>query len=202
MRASVIAAAFFAACAQAIKVTTPTKNQEVDLSAGFKVTWDVVSSDPDSAHLYLVNMAGGHTPYSKDLGEVDLKKGSFVVTLDDVTPQEGYQFNIQSVNEDNMGILAQSQQFEVIKPKKTTTTSSSSSTESSASSTITVVSSSSVPADASGSTTLSTTTTGTAGTKASSTASSSTSQAAAPTGGAVQGGSLLALAVGLVAIIA
>ncbi|KAK4215525.1 hypothetical protein QBC37DRAFT_124025 [Rhypophila decipiens] len=209
MRSSVIAAAFLAACAQAIKVTSPTKDQVVDLSAGFKVTFDTVSTDPTSAHLFLVNMAGGGTPFSKDLGEVDLTK-PFVVTEEDVPAQKGYQFNVQSVETHNSGILAQSQQFEVKpaekKPVKSTTVTTDSTTASAATG-VTVVSSATgtASADVSGSSTLATVTGSgsAASSKPTATSTSSVSEAAAPTGKAVAGGSVLALAVaGLVAVMA
>lgn len=212
MRSSVIAAAFLAACAQAIKVTSPAKDQVVDLSAGVKVTFDLVSSDPTSAHLFLVNMAGGGEPFSKDLGEIDLTK-PFVVTEEDVPAQKGYQFNVQSVSKDNTGILAQSQQFEVKEGSKQSVKSTASSED--ASSTITTKASSAASsasstastytdADVTGTSTLATVTSTRASASSKPTGSStSVSVAAAPTGKAVAGGSIVALAVaGLVAVVA
>lgn len=209
MRASVIAAAFLAACAQAVQVTSPAKGQVIDLSLGFKVTFETVSTDPTSAHLFLVNMAGGSTPYSQDLGEIDLTKGSYFVTVDDVPPQKGYQFNIQSVEEYNTGILAQSQQFEVKAGSKSPKPSSyeetsASATASASVSSITVVSSSAYPtatsdAVASGTSTLATV----ISTSAPAASSTSVVEAGAPAGKVVAGGSLLALAVaGLIAVVA
>lgn len=99
--------------ASAIKLTSPTKDQTIDLSQPFTVTWETVASDPASAHLFLVNMASGNTPYSKDLGEIDLSKGSATVSVTDVPEDKGFQFNMQSVQKENMGILAQSEQFVV-----------------------------------------------------------------------------------------
>lgn len=114
MRTSILAAALLAACAQAVQITGVAKDQKIDLASGYTVTWSTVNSDPSTAHLFLVNMAGGHTPFSKDLGEVDLKKGSFSVK-ESVAADTGYQFNLQSVDPLNTGILAQSQQFQVVK---------------------------------------------------------------------------------------
>lgn len=114
MLTSVFVTALLAACAQAVQITGVAKDQKIDLASGFTVTWSTVNSDPSTAHLFLVNMAGGHTPYSKDLGEVDLKKGSFNVK-ESVAADTGYQFNLQSVDPLNTGILAQSQQFQVVK---------------------------------------------------------------------------------------
>jgi len=119
----------FAISAWAIEITSPTKNSEVDLSAGVTVTWSTVSTDPKSAHLFLVNMAGGHTPFTKDLGEVDLSRGSITVKGLDAPSDESYQFNFQSIDSHNTGILAQSAQFEVKKADKPAeTTKSTSST--------------------------------------------------------------------------
>ncbi|KAK1827002.1 hypothetical protein QBC39DRAFT_393986 [Podospora conica] len=114
MRSSIFAAALLAACAQAVQITGITKDQKIDLASGYTVTWSTVNSDPSTAHLFLVNMAGGGTPFSKDLGEIDLKKGSITVK-EPVAAESGYQFNIQSVDPLNTGILAQSQQFQVVK---------------------------------------------------------------------------------------
>ncbi len=197
MRASVIAAALLAACAQAIQITAPTKNQTIDLAEGFEVKWDTVSSDPTSAHLFIVNMAGGGEPFSKDLGEVDLTKGGIKVTDDSVPNGEGYQFNLQSVTAHNTGILAQSQQFKVkSSPKKSTTTTKSASASATASAS---ASASDASASESSATTLvpsASKTAATTGTKSSTTA--------VPTGAAssVKGGSLLALAMGVLAVVA
>ncbi|KAK3334103.1 hypothetical protein B0T19DRAFT_146214 [Cercophora scortea] len=215
MRFSIIAASLFAACVSAIQVNTPTKNQVVDLSApGFKVTWSTVSSDPTKAHLFLVNQAGGHTPYSKDLGEVDLSSGSVTVIEANVPADTGYQFNLQSVDPLNTGILAQSQQFE-IKASDDKSSSSSTASSSTTSSATTSATGSAQTLDGSSTTvgsssTASTFTTtksaatgsATGGSNATKTSSSagSTSTAAAPTGKAASG-SLLALAIGLVAIV-
>lgn len=98
---------------QAIKITSPSKNDELDVSKGVTVEWSTVSTDPTTAHLVLVNAASGHTPYTKDLGEVKLSTGSITVTVKDVPADEGYQFNFESVDKLNTGILAQSEQFEV-----------------------------------------------------------------------------------------
>ncbi|KAK4171254.1 hypothetical protein QBC36DRAFT_350477 [Triangularia setosa] len=98
--------------AAAIQITSPSKNDVVDLAAGVQVKWSTVNTDPSTAHLFLVNMASGHTPYSKDLGEVDLSTGSLLVSEKDVPEDGAFQFNFQSLKQNNMGILAQSEQFE------------------------------------------------------------------------------------------
>lgn len=214
MRTSVIATAFLAACAQAIKITSPPKGQTLDLSEGFKVTWDTVSSDPTSARIFIVNMAGGNTPFSKDLGEVDLTKGSFVVTEDDIPALDSYQFNIQSIAKENTGILAQSEQFEVKAAEKKASKSSSASeyaatSSPSKSSTNAVSSSADATASADSSSTATAASTfatvsGTAtATKKSDANASSTSVVDSAAPNVMANGSLLALAVaGLVAVMA
>jgi cobalamin biosynthesis Mg chelatase CobN len=213
------AAALLAACAHAIQITAPTKDQVVDLSEGFQVSWSTVSSDPTSAHLFLVNMASGHTPYSKDLGEVDLTKGGIKVTQTGVPADTGYQFNVQSVSTQNTGILAQSEQFEVkesSKPSDASDSSSNSSSSASASAstatetTATAASSSgsgsgSAASETSTATTMSTATssTGTAtATKSTSTANASSTPTSAAAANTFRGSLLAAAAVGLVAVLA
>ncbi len=211
-----IAAALLALAAplQAIKITSPAKNDVVDPAAGVTVKWSTVSTDPSRAQLLLVNMASGHTPYSKDLGEIDLSKGSITITQKDVPDDEAYQFNFESVDENNTGILAQSEQFEVkagdesdddkTSSASKTATKTAESTATSAATNSTTASStastlSTVSTSATGSATGSTT--GSATSSATGTASSSLSTgAAAPTGLAVQG--VLALAVGVAVVLA
>lgn len=207
MRAQFAALVALAAPLHAITITSPSKNDVVDLSAGVTVKWSTVSTDPTSAHLVLVNMASGNTPYEKDLGEVDLSKGSLVVTEKDVPADEGYQFNFESVATQNTGILAQSEQFEV-KASSGDDDDDESSSSSATSATVTKTVSTTVSVTASTSTGVTATTLSTASSAATESASrtaaatSSSSGAAAPTGMAVQGGSLLALVAGVAAVLA
>ncbi|KAK4463889.1 hypothetical protein QBC42DRAFT_147852, partial [Cladorrhinum samala] len=97
----------------AIQITSPSKHDKVSAATGFEVKWTTVSTDPTTAHLFLVNMAGGHTPYSKDLGEVDLSTGSTVVNEKDIPDDNTWQVNFQSIETHNTGILAQSEQFTI-----------------------------------------------------------------------------------------
>lgn len=216
MRAYFAALLALAAPLHAITITSPSKNDVVDLSAGVTLKWSTVSTDPTSAHLVLVNMAAGHTPYSKDLGEIDLSKGSLVVTEKDVPNDSGYQFNFESVSTQNTGILAQSEQFEVKASGDDDESSSSSSatgTETKTSETTskaTTASSTGATAAVTGTaTTLSTVSSATTGSATQGTesatrtgaASSTSTGAAAPTGMAVQGGSLIALVAGVAAML-
>ncbi|KAH7629292.1 hypothetical protein B0T09DRAFT_358270 [Sordaria sp. MPI-SDFR-AT-0083] len=210
--------ALFATSALAIQITHPKKNDVVDVKSGVEVSWTTVNTDPKSAHLVLVNMASGHTPYSKDLGEVDLTKGSIIISESDVPNDSAFQFNFQSVESQSTGILAQSEQFEVknseddkketTKGAATKTTSAAtlvtasesvSATASASESDSEESSSASAVSSVSGASTLATVTG-----SSTATASGSASATAAPTGaaGKLQSGSFLALAVGLVAVLA
>ncbi|KAK3358463.1 Ser-Thr-rich glycosyl-phosphatidyl-inositol-anchored membrane family-domain-containing protein [Lasiosphaeria ovina] len=199
MRSAFISAAALFACVQAIRITSPTKDDTIDPSKGVTVKWSTVSTDPKTAHLVLVNQAGGHTPYSKDLGEVDLTKGSVTVTVANVPNDSAYQFNIESVTELNTGILAQSAQFDV-----EAGASSSSATTSSSSSSSAVVASSTASTLQSVVTPPPTVTAGGGGnsTQTAKTSSTSTASTAGAVAAQVQSGSLLAFAVGLAAFMA
>ncbi|KAK1774192.1 hypothetical protein QBC45DRAFT_437013 [Copromyces sp. CBS 386.78] len=204
--------ALFATSALAIQVTHPKKNDVVDVKSGVEVSWTTVNTDPKSAHLVLVNMASGHTPYSKDLGEVDLTKGSIIIAESDVPNDSAFQFNFQSVDSQSTGILAQSEQFEVKNSEKEPTTTKGAKTTSAPATLVTASESASATASASdeetssaavssvsGASTLATVTGSATGT-----ASGTASATAVPTGaaGKLQSGSFLALAVGLVAVLA
>jgi hypothetical protein len=215
MRSSIL---FFASAVAAIQITYPTKNSVVNLDSGVEVKWTTVGTDPSSAHLFLVNMASGHTPYSKDLGQIDLSTGSVRISEKGVPADGAYQFNFQSVQQNNMGILAQSEQFTVEdsaagKDDKTslvTDTTTKKTATSTAANTATSVT-------ASATTTLSTVTGSAAAASAgsgetSSTGTASGSAASASTTGAraqesssavsMKQGSMLALVAGVVAAIA
>ncbi|KAH6627394.1 Ser-Thr-rich glycosyl-phosphatidyl-inositol-anchored membrane family-domain-containing protein [Chaetomium tenue] len=228
MRAQFATLLALAAPLYAIKITSPSKNDVVDPSKGVTVKWSTVNTDPSKAHLVLVNMASGHIPFSKDLGEVDLSTGSFKVSEKDVPSDEGFQFNFESTETQNTGILAQSEQFEV---KSSASDSDDDEEKSSSSASASASASTSATASASSSSVTLTTTirtltqtftstgsdttvtgttvttstgtpTGNSGTQTESATSSTSEGAAAPTGMVVQGGSLLALVAGVAAVLA
>jgi hypothetical protein len=222
MRAQFVTLLALAAPLYAIKITSPAKNDVVDPSKGVTVKWSSVNTDPSKAHLVLVNMASGHTPFSKDLGEIDLSAGSFKVSEKDVPSDEGYQFNFESTETQNTGILAQSEQFEVKssasdsddddeKSSSAASSATSASTSASASSTALTTATftrtfTSTGSDTTVTATTLTTSTGTSagntGTQTETATSSTSDGAAAPTGMVVQGGSLLALVAGVAAVLA
>ncbi|KAK0736415.1 hypothetical protein B0T21DRAFT_366897 [Apiosordaria backusii] len=216
MRSSTISVLLGAASmATAIQITSPSKNDVVDLSSGVQVKWTTVNTDPSTAHLFLVNMASGHTPYSKDLGEVDLSKGSLLVSEDDAPEGGALQFNFQSVKQNNMGILAQSEQFENKKEddkdddelvidsttKAATSTGGAKTTMTTATTAATAATTTGADADendADEADETSTTTTGTA----SGAATSSTGTPESAAAGLAVKGSMLALVAGVLAVVA
>ncbi|KAK4651035.1 hypothetical protein QC762_700470 [Podospora pseudocomata] len=215
MRSSTISVLLGAASmVAAIQITSPSKNDVVDLSAGVKVEWSTVNTDPDSAHLFLVNMASGHTPYNKDLGEVDLSTGSIVITEKDVPEDGAFQFNFQSVKQNNMGILAQSEQFENKKEEgkdKDETTTKATTTTGGAKTTLTTATTAATAATTTGAdsedtddeeTETSSTSTGTStGTAAAASGTSSETPESGAAGLAVKG-TMLALVAGVLAVVA
>ncbi|KAK4098921.1 hypothetical protein N658DRAFT_509176 [Parathielavia hyrcaniae] len=216
MHAQFLALLALAAPLYAISITSPSKNDVVDPAAGVTVEWTTVSSDPDTAHLFLVNMAAGNTPFSKDLGEVDLSAGSETVTVSGVPDGEGYQFNFQSVTTQNTGILAQSEQFEVEASADDESSSSRSSSSASATASTSETASASSTESAFATTTETATTLSTVSSSATDSAAtgaetatttdaaetSTSTGGAAPTGMAVQAGSLFALVAGVAAVLA
>lgn len=217
MRTQVAVLLALAAPLYAVEITSPSKNDVVDPSKGVTVKWSTVSTDPARAHLVLVNMAAGHTPFTKDLGEIDLSTGSLTISQKDVPSDAGYQFNFESTAAQNTGILAQSEQFEVKSSSsshtddyQSTSAAASSSSASAGTTAVRSMTSSLTSADSvttitGASRTLATSTTDAAaatGSETESAASSSSTAAAAATGMASQSGSLLALVIGVAAVLA
>ncbi|GIC86052.1 GPI anchored serine-threonine rich family protein [Aspergillus udagawae] len=169
--------------AAALSITSPQKDQDVDLSEKTKVEWSSVSSDPSSFDIYLVKM-NSYPPINKLVAEnVKTSDGSYTIDGLSADSGSGYQVNFVSKDPKNTGILAQSQQFKVESSGSSTTSDSASSTtatESSStashSSTGTVSTTASTSGTASAST-LSTTASGTASKTTSPTASHASSSA-------------------------
>lgn len=207
----------------AIKITSPTKNTVIDPSKGITIEWSTVNTDPSSAHLLLVNMVGGHTPFTKDLGEIDLSAGHITVAVTDVPADSGYQFNFVSVEDQNTGILAQSAQFRVKASSDSSSSASSSGGVKTSAATQSVTHSghsghatgtatdvTTLTGTATTGTALSTSATGTGtggadATKTTGTAgasSSSTGGAAVPTGMVARAGGMAALVAGVAVVLA
>ncbi|GFF42653.1 UPF0619 GPI-anchored membrane protein AFUA_3G00880 [Aspergillus udagawae] len=169
--------------AAALSITSPQKDQDVDLSEKTKVEWSSVSSDPSSFDIYLVKM-NSYPPINKLVAEnVKTSDGSYTIDGLSADSGSGYQVNFVSKDPKNTGILAQSQQFKVESSGSSTTSDSASSTtatESSStashSSTGAVSTTASTSGTASAST-LSTTASGTASKTTSPTASHASSSA-------------------------
>lgn len=61
----------------ALTVTSPSKNDDVNLSKSPKVEWDSVSSDPSSFSIYLVNMNGYPNVHKLVAEDVKASDGSY-----------------------------------------------------------------------------------------------------------------------------
>ncbi|KAK9561838.1 hypothetical protein V6Z79_004690 [Aspergillus fumigatus] len=171
MRFALTLTAFVGSVA-ALSITSPKKDQDVDLSEKTTVEWSSVSSDPSSFDIYLVKM-NSYPPVNKLVAEnVKTTEGSY--TIDGVSADNGsgYQINFVSRDPQNTGILAQSQQFKVESSGSSTTSDSTSSASATGSVSTSSSSTGTVSSTASASTTAS----------ASATASSTLSKSASGTG--------------------
>ncbi|KAF7178091.1 hypothetical protein CNMCM7691_006749 [Aspergillus felis] len=168
--------------AAALSITSPQKDQDVNLSEKTKVQWSSVSSDPSSFDIYLVKM-NSYPPVNKLVAEnVKTSDGSYTIDGVSVDSGSGYQVNFVSKDPQNSGILAQSQQFKVESSGSSTTSGSASSTTATESSTASHSSTGTVSTSATASTTASTSGTATASTlstSASGTASKTTASSTA-----------------------
>ncbi|RHZ66737.1 GPI anchored serine-threonine rich family protein [Aspergillus thermomutatus] len=114
--------------AAALSITSPKKDQDVDLSEKTTVEWSSVSSDPSSFDIYLVKM-NSYPPVNKLVAEnVKTSDGSYTIDGLSVDSGSGYQVNFVSKDPQNTGILAQSQQFTVESSGSSTSSSSASTT--------------------------------------------------------------------------
>ncbi|GIK05450.1 hypothetical protein Aspvir_009560 [Aspergillus viridinutans] len=173
--------------AAALSITSPKKDQDVDLSEKTTVEWSSVSSDPSTFDIYLVKM-NSYPPVNKLIAEnVKTSDGSYTIDGLSTDSGSGYQVNFVSKDPQNSGILAQSQQFKVESSGSSTTSDSASSNTATGSSstashsstgTVSTIASASGTASAS---TMSTSASGTASKTASSTASHNASSTASGT---------------------
>ncbi|KAJ5794271.1 Cell wall beta-glucan synthesis [Penicillium paradoxum] len=134
----------------ALRVTEPAKDDGIDVTGSLTVKWSSVNTDPSTVDIFLVNNFIYPNFEQKIASDIDTSKGSFTATdLKGVAHGLGFQINLMSTSAQNTGILAQSQQFDVIEPAKSSSEASTtgistlvSSTVSSTSSTGTSVTSS------------------------------------------------------------
>lgn len=231
MRFAALALLASFAAVQAVKFTSQASpGTTIDVSKGdIQVTWtDASTTQLTTAHLLLVNQAGGHTPFSYDFGEVQLASGSYTISKVDLPAGDDYQFELLATAPLNSGILALTQQFSITGSASGATltltagssgsaTSGPSSTSTSSATTtstsvVTVTSLTSLTSSTGSSSStislpsgfLSTTTTSTSTSTSSSTSSSGPAQATSNDGArqGVAAGSVLALVLGAVAALA
>ncbi|KAH1587043.1 hypothetical protein KXX44_000315 [Aspergillus fumigatus] len=186
MRFALTLTAFVGSVA-ALSITSPKKDQDVDLSEKTTVEWSSVSSDPSSFDIYLVKM-NSYPPVNKLVAEnVKTSEGSY--TIDGVSADNGsgYQINFVSRDPQNTGILAQSQQFKVESSGSSTTSDSTSSASATGSASTSSSSTGTVSSTASASTTASAS--ATASSTLSKSASGTASKTASATGSETSGAS-------------
>ncbi|KAL3421801.1 UPF0619 GPI-anchored membrane protein [Phlyctema vagabunda] len=109
---SILSVAAFAALAQAITITSPSRNGEWDSDDTNTITWTSVSTDPTTIDIYLVHQAS--QPQTRDLlfSDVAVSQGSVDVTGLQLPTGEAYQINFVKPDSPEQ-IYAQSEQFEV-----------------------------------------------------------------------------------------
>ncbi|KAJ5773217.1 hypothetical protein N7457_008113 [Penicillium paradoxum] len=116
MRMNIVSLAALAATAAGLVVTSPRIGEKIDPDQPLTIKWQVVTTDPDTFNIELVNQ-NVYPPTTEVVAQdVDSSSGSYTVkakSFTGVDTGKGYQINFLSP--DN-GILAQSQQFRVTEP--------------------------------------------------------------------------------------
>lgn len=132
----------------AIAVTAPAMNATVPASAGFTISWSSVNTDPSSVTIQLVNNAIYPPVQVTIASNIETSKGSYIVPAGVVTSAAGtgYQVNLISTSAQNTGILAQSNQFQIVAASASASSSVASSASSASSSMSSAASSSSAHA--------------------------------------------------------
>lgn len=190
-----IALASLMAVAQAIKVTSPAKDAEWDLSTKQEIKWDSVDTDPDTFKIVLINQSVYPETETVVADSVKTSDGSYTMSGVDAAAGDDYQINFISTSSTNSGILAQSQQFSVTSDDETTG-SSSMSTASATTSTGTAATTDSSSASTTG---KSSSTTGSAtGSSTGSATGSSTGASASGTEAPNSGASAVKVSLGLI----
>jgi len=100
------------AIAQAITITSPSKDGSWDLSKSQTITWTSVSTDPQTVDIYLAHMASNPPLNDKLFSNIDVSKGSVSVSGLQLPTGSDYQINFVTPNQPDE-IKAQSQQFNV-----------------------------------------------------------------------------------------
>ncbi|OHE99508.1 developmentally Regulated MAPK Interacting protein [Colletotrichum orchidophilum] len=201
-----VAITSFLAIAEAVKVTSPAKGDNWDLSQTHEIKWETVSSDPKSFEIVIVNQSG-YPQVSETIATVQAADGKYELKDAKVAAGSAYQINLVSVDPENSGILAQSNQFNFIGSDDSSSASASDSasatasasasgsaasasvTGSSSSASSSAASATATATQSSGLTTVTTATTGSAAATASAsgTAASHASSSGTATGSAASG---------------
>ncbi|KAK2738104.1 extracellular conserved serine-rich protein [Colletotrichum kahawae] len=156
------------AAAEAIKVTSPAKDAEWDVSETNEIKWDSVNTDPKSFEIVVVNQSA-YPETSTTIATVQTSDGKYDLKDAKLSAGDKIRINFISTDTQNSGLLAQSETFSL------TSDDSSSSASASASATASGSASASGSATASATGTASGTATGSAASGTSTSAPSSAS---------------------------
>jgi len=107
-----LALATLIAIAQAITITSPSKDGTWDLSKSQTISWTSVSTDPQVVDIYLAHMASNPPLNDQLFTNVDISKGSESIAGLQLPTGSAYQINFVAPGKPEQ-ILAQSQQFTV-----------------------------------------------------------------------------------------
>ncbi|KAI8313910.1 hypothetical protein K4K61_011966 [Colletotrichum sp. SAR11_59] len=98
------------AAAEAIKVTSPAKNAEWDVSETNEIKWDSVNTDPKSFEIVVVNQSA-YPETSTTIATVQTSDGKYDLKDAKLSAGDKYRINFVSTDTQNSGILAQSEEF-------------------------------------------------------------------------------------------
>jgi Ser-Thr-rich glycosyl-phosphatidyl-inositol-anchored membrane family len=125
---SVATALALVASTLALQVTAPAEDANLDLSKDNKISWASVSSDPSVFNIVLTNMNVNPSVRIEIATNVQTSTGSYDFgPVSGAVPGENYRINLEGIQSNNQGILAQSGQFNVVAAGSSSTSSSSSS---------------------------------------------------------------------------
>ncbi|WVW84487.1 hypothetical protein I302_106521 [Kwoniella bestiolae CBS 10118] len=103
--------ALFVAAAQAIQITNPSNSSGWQSTGAQLIEWTSVATDPKNFSIYISQP--GSSAKQVIQKDVNTSEQSFIYTPSrTISPGQGYQISFMG-NDENNGILAQSNQFEV-----------------------------------------------------------------------------------------
>ncbi|TDZ20218.1 UPF0619 GPI-anchored membrane protein [Colletotrichum orbiculare MAFF 240422] len=98
------------AVAQAIKVTSPSKDDEWDVSKTNEIKWDSVNTDPKSFEIVVVDQSS-YPEKSTTIATVQTADGKYDLKDAKLAAADKVRINFISTDTQNSGLLAQSETF-------------------------------------------------------------------------------------------